>query len=82
MRSCLGSNCYFVTDLLIIMNIKREILKSLEHYAKIYLVKAKTATRKPNNSNIKHSVTAMSYLNNKFYYINDLLILITLNERY
>ena len=33
------------------------------------------ATRKPNNLNIKHSVTVMSYLDNTFYYINDLLII-------
>ena len=28
---------------------------SLNQYAKVYLVKAKTAIRKPNNSNFKHS---------------------------
>ena len=42
MRSCFDNNYYYVNDLLIIMNIKREVLKSLEHYAKIYLVKAET----------------------------------------
>ena len=40
------------------------------------------ATRQPNYLNIKHSVTVMSYLDNKFYYINDLQIIMTLNERY
>ena len=41
MRSCLGSNYYYANDLLIIMNIKREILQSQEHYAKIYFVQSK-----------------------------------------
>ena len=36
MKSCLESN-YYVNDLVIIVNINREILMSLEHEAKIYL---------------------------------------------
>ena len=36
------------------------------HYAKMYLVKAKTAIRKPNNLNIKHSATVRFYLDNNF----------------
>ena len=35
MRSCLDNNYYFVNDLLIIMNIKREILMSLNHNVKM-----------------------------------------------
>ena len=38
MRSHLDNNYYYLNDLLIIMNIKQEILMSLKHYAKMYLV--------------------------------------------
>ena len=49
---------------------------SLNHYPKMYLVKAKITICKPNNSNTKNSATARSYLDNNFYYVNDLLIII------
>ena len=39
---------------------------SLNHYAKMYLVKAKKDIRKPNNSNIKQSETSSSCLDNNF----------------
>ena len=42
MSSCLDNNYYHVNDTLIIMNIKQEILMSLNHYVKIYLVLTKT----------------------------------------
>ena len=83
MRSCLGSNYYYVNDSLIIMNIKREILKSLYGtLRKNIFSTSEKATHKPNNLNIKHSVTVKYHFNNKFYFINDLLIIMTLNERY
>ena len=43
MRNCLdyNYNYYYANDLLNIMNIKRELLMSLYHYAKIYLLRAK-----------------------------------------
>ena len=48
----------------------------------IFSINENRTTRKPNNSNIKHSVIVMCYLGNKFYYVNDLLIIMTLDERY
>ena len=48
---------------------------SLNHYVKMYFVKAKINIRKPNKSNIKHSATVRSYLDNNFYYVNDLLFI-------
>ena len=53
MRSCIDSNYYYVNDLLIIMDIKREILMSLENYAKIYLVEAKTKLSLLTNQTIR-----------------------------
>ena len=37
-RSCLENNYYCVSDLILIINIKREIIMSLKYYAKIYFV--------------------------------------------
>ena len=52
---------------------------SLYHYVtNTSSINEKRATRKPNNSNIKNSVTVRSYLQNNFYYINDLLTIINI----
>ena len=48
----------------------------------VFSISENRGTRKPNNSLIKNYVTVMSYLDNNFYYINDLLIIMTLNKRY
>ena len=40
---------------------------SLNNYLKMYLIKAKIAIRKPDNSNIKNSTTVRFYLDNNFY---------------
>ena len=60
------------------MNIKQEILMSLNHYAKIFRKSEHRATRKPKNWNMKHSITVRSCLDNNFYYVNDLLIIMNI----
>ena len=44
----------------------------------IFSISENRATRKPNNSNIKHSTTVRSCLNNNCYHINDLLIIVNI----
>ena len=41
----------------------------------IFSIRENRASRKPNNSNIKHSITMRSCLDKNFYYVNDLLII-------
>ena len=66
------------------MNINREIYSNVAGILckNIFSISENRATRKPKNSNIKHYVTVMSYLDRNFYYIYNLLIIMTLNERY
>ena len=37
------------------------------------IIRENGANHKPNNSNIKHSITTRCYLSTNFYYINDIL---------
>ena len=53
---------------------------SLNHAIRknIFSISENRATCKPNNSKIKDSVTVRSYLDNNFYYVNDLLIIMNI----
>ena len=50
-------------------------------FKNIFSISENRATRESKNPNNKHSVTESSCLDNNFY-ISDLLIIMTLNERY
>ena len=44
----------------------------------IFSISENRATREPNNSNIKYSVTVRSYFDNNLYYVNDVLIIMNI----